>query len=660
MIKITLQTLALRNFKGAASQELAPSGADLSIYGQNAAGKTTIADAYFWALFGKDSRGRKDFEIKTINSDGTQPHNLEHQVSATLAVDGRLIDLSRCYHEVWTKSRGKALAEMSGHTTDYKINGVPTNERQYQDQIASILPEKKWRLLSDPTAFSVSLTWQERRATLLEMCGDITDADVIAANPQLQDLPNILGRHTADEYKKIAAATRKTINEQLSTIPARIDELNRTLGALPTSSDVQDVAPLREQLAKLAADEANIRAGGHVATLNVERSTYVAKIAEEEAKNRLTASQGVIDLEQSLNSVRSSERSTQTEIDSLDSAINVREASLKVQNIRLEALRAKYHEISSAEAPVMNVTSECPTCHQALPEEQVQAAREKRLSDWNNDRAERLTANRSEGKLLKGTVDKLVSEIDDLRSQRNAASAILSELVAKRERFTGDLEAEKARPQASTTTEPVALQQARISLAAVDAQIASLRDSAAEELARLATAKISLETQIQSVERVTAQLAERDRANARINELGLDQRRLAGELESADRAIYLIEEFTRTKVSLLTDRINSRFKLAKFKLFDEQVNGGLAETCECMVDGVPYSDLNTGARLNVGLDIINTLAEHYGVCAPIVIDNAESVTSILPTHGQQIRLIVSADDSELRIESAAADLFALI
>jgi hypothetical protein len=71
-----------------------------------------------------------------------------------------------------------------------------------------------------------------------------------------------------------------------------------------------------------------------------------------------------------------------------------------------------------------------------------------------------------------------------------------------------------------------------------------------------------------------------------------------------------------------------------------------------MFNGVPYSNLNHGARINVGLDIINTLAEHYGFAPPVFIDNAEAITQLLPTRGQMIRLVVSERDKSLRVEVA--------
>jgi hypothetical protein len=85
-------------------------------------------------------------------------------------------------------------------------------------------------------------------------------------------------------------------------------------------------------------------------------------------------------------------------------------------------------------------------------------------------------------------------------------------------------------------------------------------------------------------------------------------------------------------------------------MFDMQINGGMAECCEAMVNGVPYGNINQAAKTNCGLDIINTLSKHYGITAPIFIDRCESVTKLLPTEAQTICLYVSEADKKLRIE----------
>lgn len=136
----------------------------------------------------------------------------------------------------------------------------------------------------------------------------------------------------------------------------------------------------------------------------------------------------------------------------------------------------------------------------------------------------------------------------------------------------------------------------------------------------------------------------------RIEELKEEERKMADDYNEVEQQSFLIEEFIRTKMNLMEERINSKFKYARFKLFEEQVNGGLTETCETLYEGVPYSKgLNNAARINVGLDIINTLNEHYGISAPIFVDNSEAVTNLIDVNAQVISLIVSKQDKELRV-----------
>jgi len=50
--------LTLHNFKGIRFFNLNTNGQDTNIYGDNATGKTTLADAFMWLLFNKDSLNR--------------------------------------------------------------------------------------------------------------------------------------------------------------------------------------------------------------------------------------------------------------------------------------------------------------------------------------------------------------------------------------------------------------------------------------------------------------------------------------------------------------------------------------------------------------------------------------------------------------------------
>ena len=125
--------------------------------------------------------------------------------------------------------------------------------------------------------------------------------------------------------------------------------------------------------------------------------------------------------------------------------------------------------------------------------------------------------------------------------------------------------------------------------------------------------------------------------------VGIEHRLAEVALQGCEYIIYLAEQFIIVKVNMLNERINQKFKHAKFKLFDKQINGGINEVCEVTYNGIPYKDLNNAMRINIGLDTINTISAYYGVDAPIFIDNAESVTELFHTDAQQIRFYVSHD-----------------
>ena len=102
----------------------------------------------------------------------------------------------------------------------------------------------------------------------------------------------------------------------------------------------------------------------------------------------------------------------------------------------------------------------------------------------------------------------------------------------------------------------------------------------------------------------------------------------------------------------ISDSINQHFKTVNFKLFDMQLNGGMKECCECTVNGVPYSTLNSGHRIIAGLDIIQSLSELYGVTAPIFTDNAESINEFnIPNMDSQMIMLCVSDDKDLVVES---------
>ena len=127
MIGIQIDRLRLENFKCHKNLELVFNGQNVSIYGNNATGKTSVYDALTWLLFGKDSsvNGEKILEIKPRESAGAVVnHNAITSVEAVLLVAGDTVTLKRTLREVWSTKRGSSTETFDGHTSEYYVDSV--------------------------------------------------------------------------------------------------------------------------------------------------------------------------------------------------------------------------------------------------------------------------------------------------------------------------------------------------------------------------------------------------------------------------------------------------------------------------------------------------------------------------------------------------------
>lgn len=124
--------MTLENFKCHEHLEINFGGKSANIYGENAAGKSSIYDGLTWLLFGKDSHGRKDFDIKPLTQEGNvKDHAAITSVEAILSVDGMERKLKRTYYEVWSTKRGSAEATFDGHSSDYFVDDVPCKKNEF-------------------------------------------------------------------------------------------------------------------------------------------------------------------------------------------------------------------------------------------------------------------------------------------------------------------------------------------------------------------------------------------------------------------------------------------------------------------------------------------------------------------------------------------------
>ncbi|MFH5779096.1 AAA family ATPase [Heyndrickxia oleronia] len=652
MKTLKLLELNLKNFKGVKSFTLQANGENVKTFGDNATGKTTLFDAFVWVLFDKDSQNKKDFSIKTLDSKGNELHGLDHEVEAKFLIDGRPLTFRKVYSEKWTKKRGSAQSEFTGHTTDYFIDGVPSKKKEYVDKVATIVDEEVFKLLTSPSYFNEQLKWQDRRKTLLQVAGDVTDEEVIASQKSLADLPAILEGRSIEDHRKIIAVKRKEINEQLEKIPVRIDEIN--IG-LPDLSGLNKqmlegaINQINKEIDEKTDQISNIRNGNAItqkqkAIQEIEIELLrIKQEHESESKDEIYKLKARIQEEQSNISILNSK------LESLKNQKRYNDDNIKRIEESLVQLRQEWQEVNSQEF-VHTDACECPTCGQSLPEEQVSAARDKALSQFNLTKAKKLEDINQKGKQGNEQKQKFLSDNESLSKEYEKINSQVSdknELLSKLDEQLKALESNII--DITENDQYVAKLQERSNL---EREINDLRSFAQESILSIQEEIAKLKSERDQYQQDLNKFSIVDQSQKRIDELTQQERKLAAEYEKLEKENFLTEEFIRTKVNLLEEKINSKFKYARFKLFEEQINGGLKETCVTTFNGVPYdSGLNNAARINVGLDIINTLSEHYGLLAPIFIDNREAVTKLIETKSQTISLVVSEKDKVLRVEN---------
>lgn len=648
---LTLQRLRLEHFKGIEALDLELRGRSCTLYGDNGTGKSTIYDAYIWLLTGKDSLGRVDFEIKPLGADGqVRDHAARSIVEATLDADGTEITLRREFYEKWSKKRGSAEATYDGNTTDYFVDDVPMSKGGYEERVAALAGADLLRLLSDPAEFA-RRKWQDRRGLLYQLAELPTDREILERGTAFRELEEATRTCSLPDLLLKLKAQRKKINARLGALPALIGENRRSLDtAAPDEGLVKAaLADLEEEEHRLTAEIARAEAG-QTAELEAAATAAQAALKETELKNReyrLRQEREAPDRTGAEAAVRRA--AGEADYWEKRAADQAREAAqLKAQAAEAEraaeALRAEWRE---AAATAFSGEQLCPTCGQPLPKTQIDEARARFEAQRAAQLAElqrRGGIQAERGKLLTARAEEAQTEAQEAkqkgqeaRAQETAAREALAELRGPEIQDLPEYAQELERGKAALTEAQAALTAAR---ANGEARLLELRKTRAGVRGELAGLRGQL-----------ARLEALAQTRARIGELEQERTELAGELARVDQLTDQAEEFTREKARQVTERVNGLFRMTEFRLFAEQINGGLAECCEILSGGVPYdAGLNNGARINVGLDVLDVLQRHFGHRLPVFVDNAEAVTALLPVGTQIVRLRVSQNDKNVRCE----------
>lgn len=649
--RIVITRMDFLNFKGIRDLTVDFDSDLTNISADNGLGKTSIFDGFIWVLFGKDSKDRKNFGIKTYDETGKAIPKIPHEVTVTLLVNGEEVTLCRRYNEKWTKKRGSAEEVFDGHEEERLYNGVPCSVKEYNDKIAAICTEEVFKFITNPLYFTKQKA-DVQRQMLIQMAGGVSDTEIAQGNPDFENLLAKLTGKNLEEYKREIQAKKRRIKNELDMIPSRIDERKRDMPEAEDWDAIEsELASKNAQLANIeqqlldaskAAKEANKRRAELIrkqGDIYAAKSELKFKIKEELLADYRRQQSARNELISKINGEERAIAALQSEIQEYDRQL----ASLSETR---NSLLAEWKSINAEQLTFNEDEFICPTCKRRFEVDEIESRQQELSETFSRNKAKRLELNKQKGlevKAKREAIEKAKAQAEvNIASKRawidtqKSSSLYLNELVE---------------PE---TESVIAADKRYIDLCNQETELKNQIENetatdTGSDTSELVEGKGTLQSAIDELKKMLSKKDIIKRNNERIAELETMMRKQSQEVTELEGIEFTIASFSKARIEAVERKINGMFHIVRFKMFDTQINGGEVETCEATVNGVPFSDLNDAGRINAGLDIINAICGSNGVYAPIFIDNAESVNELLPTQSQKIRLVVSTD-RELVIE----------
>lgn len=648
MKQIVLKSLSLVNFKGEKERTTTFNSDITTICGANGLGKSRHFDAFLWLLFGKDAQERKDYEIRTIVN-GEPLHKCECSVTGVLLVNGEQITLKRSFVEDWVKPRGCVELVFKGNRTECWWNESPVNVGEYAKRVEAIVDADVFKMITNP-AFFTSMKWNLQREHLFQLAGNVTDEEIAKDNKDFALLIDRLSGKSLLDFKREIAAKKSRLKTELDHIQPRIDQTHKMM---PESEDFdalkKDLADVNKEIESINVQMQNVvraqrekfkaqqdkQSKINNAKAHLDSLFYEAK--EKARKDAQDANQKRVELVLSISSIKSGIRMKETELETAKNEIKHLEAT---SNACAKKRTELLDEWTSLDATEWNGSAVCPTCGQPLPDDQISTIKAR----FNAEKAARLEQityngqlNNQEWESVKARLEERNKTVEKLVFDIECANEHLAKVQNELDNTP------EVKPVEVRVEDVPGYADIKKSLDEMEAEIDRNISSESVDSDGL---KASLSNANQKRDDLMKRLAAQDqiiRANEEIESLEKEGKDLAQQIADIEKTEFTIQNFTKARIDECTARVNKMFQMVTFRLFDYTIDGNPVETCVALVNGVPFGTTNRASQINAGLDIINTLCKHYGVQAPIFLDNAESVNEFIHTESQIIRMVVTSD-----------------
>ena len=652
-----LLKLEITDFKGIENLIINPNGENLEIRGANKTLKTTINDAYLWLISGKDSLGHTDgkggFDVLPQDEKGNVLEGKEACVLASFVdQDGVETSLSRTYSETWSRTRGTDIVKMTGNKSGFAIGSREVKKSEFISFLGSIAPINIMSLITSISAFTENENktngWKENRALLIDMVGGTkSDEELLQSDEKFNIISTDLNEcFSIDSLVSDLKASKNKTKKKVDEDEIKIEQQKKNTPKPLDFNEIEKQIGIKEAAIRQA--EIFISDKSELFTDYVGKK-YTQNVKIEEVKNEIRKIEGEIneanekaetDFLTLKNSLTSKIKiNVNNLIDFKNEKLSLSE-KIKALNIKVQEMRSEYG-IEAAKTVVFDEEeSICPVCEQQLPENQLTEKTATLIANFNTEKVSKLEGIKKKGAELNAIILQKENEIKEID---NAVKLIDIESIKKQ--LDGLIE-----PKKEMFEENSFWDEKNLHLTVLENELSLISppekentDEIKEILIELREKKDALTQELN----VRAQITESERKVSLLND---NRNAMIKDLVLIEQKLILIEEFIQLKIGAVEPKINSLFNTVKFKLFERNITGGIEEKCEAMIDGQVFNtNVNTAARVNGGLEIVNKLCEHYGVSMPLFLDNRESTTDLIQSNSQIVSLFVDPGCKTLKI-----------
>lgn len=642
-MRAIIEKIELSNFKGCKNATYEFGEKSNSVLGKNGAGKSTIATAWYWVFANCDSDLHNNPAIFPLNAEECTP-----TVRIWLNCNEKSVEVAKMQKRTVRKSKTGG-ADTISLSNSYEVNSVEYGERDFKKKMHEygfdfdlFLP------LSHPDVFT-SQKSADMRKVLFGMASEQSDFDIALQTDNCIEATNLLKMYTFEEVKAMQNATLRKIREEYGKdgeiLRAKIEGMEQS----KTDIDVVELELLKNSLNEQIAE-------------NKAKQGDISKVLEEQDK----ASDGILELKFELNDLQrkaneelirkkheSNELISKFEekihdcergIKEADGTIKKAEWNISDLEKEIKEWREKYTAESEREFDENSLI--CPYCKQEYQKEKKDELR----ADFASHKAEELKRITKQGNECKRSIDGNKDWIKKLKEQRE-------KYVSDKEKLQEQLEPIKrvadSFPESIDISDRPEVQEIQRQIAEKE-QAMNNGNSAEEIRQQLKADGEDLQSQLTEVEKQLALAQKNIEIDEDISKLREKQKSLEQQKADCDRILYQLDMVSKRKNELLTDQVNSHFKLVKFRLFDYLKNGNVVEDCEPMIDGKSLKDHSNGAlRVLAKLDIVDGLQRFYGQHYPVFAEDFSLVTENtecrIDMDCQLIKLVAEKGVKELKI-----------